>query len=115
MQYYELEACCYYTTPGIASNACLKIFKIELDLISDHDMYMFQEANIFGGITSISTRYAKANNKYMKNYDNTIKSSYIIYNDVNNLYGQTMSQPLLYCEFKWINRNKINVDQLNEQ
>ncbi len=100
MSYYELEACCYYTTPGITGNASLKIFEIELDLISNHDIYIFIEKGIFSGITGILTRYVKVNNKYMKDYDNTIESSYIILNDANNLYEHSMSQPLLYHGFK---------------
>ena len=58
-------------------------------------MLLMVQKGIRGGICQAIHRYAKANNKYMKNYDKNIESSYIEYLDVNNLYGSTMSQKLL--------------------
>ena len=53
-------------------------------------------------------RYAKANNKYIKNYDKSIKSSYLENVDANNLYGWTMSQKLPADNFKWIEKDDIS-------
>ena len=46
-------------------------------------------------------RYANANNKYMKNYNNKIESSYLTYLDANNLYGWSMSQKFPINGFMW--------------
>ena len=55
-----------------------------------------------GGICHAIHRYPKANNKYMKNYDKNIESSYLMYLDANNLYGWAMSQKLPVDDFKRI-------------
>ena len=56
-----------------------------------------------GGMCQPVHRYAKANSKYMKNYNKNIESSYLIYLDANNLYGWAMSQKLLVNGLKWLN------------
>ena len=60
------------------------------------------------GISYIAKRNSKANNKYMKNYDNTKKSVYVMYFDANNLYGWSMTQYLPYDGFKWMTEEEIN-------
>ena len=66
------------------------------------------EEGIRGGICHSIHRYAKANNKYMKNYDKNEESSYIQCLDANNLCGWAMSIKLPVNEFKWLDSNKIN-------
>ena len=82
---------------------------VELELLTDCDMLLRVEEGIRGGIYHSIHRYAKANNKYMKNYDESKESSYIQYLDANNLYGWAMSQKLPVNDFKWIeDTSKIN-------
>ena len=72
-------------------------------------MLLMVEEGIRGGISHSIHRYAKANNKYMKNYGESKESSYIQYLDANNLYGWAMSQKLPVNYFKWIeDTSKIN-------
>ena len=102
LKHYKLDPAHYYTSPGLAWDACLKETKQELQLLTDYDMLMMVEKGIRGGISHISKRYAEANNKYMKEYNPDKESVYIQYLDANNLYGWAMSQPLPTHGFKWI-------------
>ena len=115
LKHYKLDPCHYYTAPGLAWDACLKETKQNLELLKDYDMLMMFEQETRGGITHISKRYAEANNKYMKNYDETKPSTYIQYLDANNLYGWAMSQKLPTHGFKWIDVNKSKVIKLLEK
>ena len=72
------------------------------------------EKGITGGICHAIHRYAEANKKYMKNYDQSKESSYIQYLDANNLYGWAMSHKLLVDGFKWKKYiPKFNEDFIN--
>ena len=73
-------------------------------------MILTVEKGIRRGICHSIHRYAKANNKYMKDYDKNKKSSYLKYWDVNNLYGWAMSQKLLVNNSEWIK----HTSQFNE-
>ena len=77
---------------------------------------MFIEKGLRGGISYIAKRYAKANNKYMSNYDSNKPSTFITYLDKNNLYGWSMSEYLPYKEFKWLeNVDEFDVNSINEK
>ena len=104
---YELDPAHFLSLPGLAWQASLKKTNIELELLTDYDMPLMVEEGIRGGICHSIHRYAKANNKYMKNYNNE-ESSYIQYLDANNLYGSAMSKKLPVNGFKWLDNNKIN-------
>ena len=86
----------------------LKMTGIELDLISDINMHLFIEKGMRGGISYIAKRHSRANNKYMKCYDSSKESKYIICLDVNNLYGWAMSQYSPYIGFEWLNQKEIS-------
>ena len=115
LKHYKLDPCHYYTAPGLAWDACLKETKQELELLKDYDMLMMFEQGIRGGISHISKRYAEANNKYMKDFDESKPSSFIQYLDANNLYGWAMTQKLPTHGFKWINVDKSSVLKLLEK
>ena len=102
LKHYNLDPAHYYTSPGLAWDACLKETAQELELLQDYDMLMMFEKGIRGGITHISKRYAEANNKYMKDFNPDKPSAFIQYLDANNLYGWAMSQSLPTHGFKWM-------------
>ena len=103
LKHYKLDPCHYYTVPSLAWDACLKMTKQELQLLTDYDMLMMFEKGIRGGITHISKRYAEANNKCMKDFDKTKPSTFIQYYDANSLYATTMTKKLPTHGFKWMN------------
>ena len=104
---YGLDPVYYYTAPGLAWDAMLKMTKISLELLSDIDKLLMIEKGIRGGISIISNRYGKANNKYMKDYNKKKASKYLMYEDVNNLYGWVMSQKLPIHSFNWLTDREI--------
>ena len=111
---YGLDPSWYYTAPGLAWDAALKISNIKLELLTDPDMYLLVEAGIRGGISTITKRFAKANNPYLgSDYNPKDPSKYIMYLDANNLYGWAMSQPLPVDGFEWIVESELqNWDNL---
>ena len=116
LQYYKLDPCHYFTSPGLSWDAMLKMTDIKLELMVDIDMFQFIEKGMRGGISYIANRYGKAN-KYMKNYDEKAPSKYIMYLDANNLYGWAMSQALPIGGFKWLSQKqieKINLGKYTE-
>ena len=106
---YELDLGNFLTAPGLAWQACLKKPNVKLELLTDFDMLLMVEEGIRGGMCHTIHKYAKANNKDMKNYTEKEESSYIQYVDANNLYGWAMSQRLPVSSFKWkkISRNLL--------
>ena len=79
-------------------------------------MYLFIEKGLRGGISYIAKRYAKANNKYMSDYDSNKTSTFITYLDKNNLYGWPMSKYLPYSEFECLkNVDKLYVMSINDK
>ena len=88
----------------------LKMTVVELEKVSDIDQYLFIEKGTRGGVFYIAKRYAKANNKYMCDYDSNKQSAFITYLDKNKLYVWAMSEYLPYGEFEWLkNVNSFDV------
>ena len=103
-----------YTLPGFCWQSMLKMTKIELELISDSDMYLYLMDTIRGGICQVNKKFVKADNIYTrkvhdessdKKVNKKLKTSdlnkFILYLDANNLYGYSMSKTLPYKNFKW--------------
>ena len=98
IEIYELDHAHFFSAPGVKP-----------ELLTDTDMLLMVQKGIRGGICQAIHKYAKANNKYMKNYDKNTTSSHLIYLDANNLYGWAMSQKLPVNDFEWVKKlSKFN-------
>ena len=109
---YKLDPCHYVGTPSFGWDAMLLKTKVELDLMTDCDMYQFFERGIRGGQSVIFKKYAKANNKYLSDYNPEEQSTYISYLDANNLYGVSMSCKLPYGDFEWVNGDDLSLNDI---
>ena len=92
---------------GYDWDAMLKMTNIKLELMVDIDMFQFIEKGM-RGVSYIANQYGKANNRYMKEYNEKVPSKYIMYLDANNLYGWAMSQHLPTGNFKWMTDKEIS-------
>ena len=100
IEIYELDPAQFLSAPGLAWKAFFKKTGINLELLADINMFLIVEKGIRGRICHEIHRYAKANNKYMKDYDKNKELLYLIYLDANKLYGLSMSQKLPTNGFK---------------
>ena len=99
---YKVDPAHILSVPKLAWQACLKKTGVKLKLLTHLNMLMMVEKGISGGIYQVKHRCAKANNKYMKNYDENKESSFPEYLDANNLHGWAISEPLPVTEFDWM-------------
>ena len=84
LQIYRLDSVKFLSAPGLALQGPLKKTEIKLELLTDIDMLLIVEKGIRWGICHAIYRYARANNKYMKNYNENSGSSYLKYWDLTN-------------------------------
>ena len=109
---FELDACYLVSSPGLGWEACLKLTKAKLELLTDIDILLMLQKEIREGISQAILKYAKANNKYMKNYNKDKISSYLQYLDASNLYGWAMCKKLPTGGFKWDEPDKYTEEMI---
>ena len=93
--------------PGLVFDALFKHTRHRQELVTDFNLHMMFEACVRGGYSGISKRFARANNKYMKDYDPEKEDIFIVPLDANNLYGLAMSQTLPIGGYKEATEEKI--------
>ena len=104
IEIYQLDPAHFLSALVLAWQSCLKKTGVKLELLTGIDVLMMIKKGIRGGTCHAIHRYAKANKKYMKNYDKNIETSYLMYLDASNLYRYRMSQKLPVSGFKWIKK-----------
>ena len=77
LEYYRLDSCHCFSSPELSCDAMLKMTGIELELISETDMYLFVEKGMRGGISYIAKRHGKASKKCMQSCDSSKENKYI--------------------------------------
>ena len=83
LKFYGLDPCHYLSSPGLSCDAMLKMTGAKFEKISGIEKYLFIEKGLRGEISYITKRYARANNKYMNDYDPEKQSTFISYVDMN--------------------------------
>ena len=114
---YGLDPSYYVSSPNLSWDAMLKITNVELECISDVDMFQMIDSGIRGGICGISHRQATANNPLMGEefFESEKPLSYLLYLDANNLYGYAMAQPMPFGEFQWVGKEELGeIDWLKQ-
>ena len=118
LKFYYSDPAIILSALGLAQQAALKKPEVKIDLLTDIDTLLMVKKDIRGRISQAIYRNAKANNKYMKDYDKHKESPYLKYWGVNDLYGWATSQKPVN-KFKWIEDtpqfNKDFIKNYNEE
>ena len=99
---FHLDPVKFLLAPELAWQAALKKTEVKLELLTYIDMLLMVGKGIREQICHAIHQYAKANNKYMKDYDKNKESPYLKYWDVNSLYGLAISQKVPVNNLEWI-------------
>ena len=111
-KHYNLDPAHYFTPPGLAWGAALKVTEVKLEL-SDPDMLLTIEKRIRVVLSTISYKYGKSNNRYMGDkYDASKPTKYVTYLGANNLYRWAMRKPLPTHGFKWMETGELEIGEI---
>ena len=106
---FGLDLFNYFTSPGFAWDCALKFSGVELETLSDVDMYLFLESGIRGGYANVHKNYAKAIHKYLgKHYDPKEESIFLWYVDMNSLYPTVMVEKMPVKDFRWATQKNLD-------
>ena len=108
---YGLYSSHYLSAAALSWDAILNMTKVDIELISNTDMYLFFEKGMRDGVSYISKRCSIANNKYLNSYDPKQKQKHIICLYANNLYGYVMPKFELIGP-KYFDSNKYSSNSL---
>ena len=107
LAHFKLDPMYYVSSASMSMDAMLRVTKVKLDRLPTTDMYLFVTKSIRGGLCGTSTRYAKSNHDLCGDYNPIKENSHIIGWDANNLYGNSLCQPLPIGNFKWLTPREL--------
>ena len=107
-KFYKIDPVVFISAPQMFWDAMLKFTGVKLDVMLDHEMYLFWEKHMRGGTTFLNEQYATANNKHIPGFSEDKPSNYLVYLDANNLYGYAMSKILPTGNFKWVHDDNLS-------
>ena len=110
LQQYSTDLCYYFSAPHFTFDAFLGHSSLTLELLSDIIQLLFIIKGIRGGMSMVSKRYALTSNKYVEGYNSSKSSSFLLYLNVNNLYGRAMQEYLPWKIFEWMSPHQLNYD-----
>ena len=113
LEQFKLDPLKYISSSQLSFDAMLKKTHCKFELLCDKEMYSFMEKGLRGGISTVNHRYAKANNKYLKDYNSDLPNTFIIYIDANSLYAEAMLNNLPVSNFRWMTSNEISKFDVN--
>ena len=112
---YGTEIFSHYSINSLTWEVMKKWCPVQIKILDKYKIYKAFEMMARGGLCDISSRYAFANNKYMRNYDPSIESSYIMHFDINSMYGHVMrTYPMPYDEFSFLTNEEIKHFNLSD-
>ena len=111
---YGLDPSHFYTAPSLSWEACLKITKVDIELIADPDMTIFINRGFLGGISMARTPLLKANNEFTQDFNEEQLKTFLLLIDANNLYGWAMLQKLPIGGFQWGDLNQFTPEKIME-
>ncbi|XP_032308194.1 uncharacterized protein LOC116655115 [Drosophila ananassae] len=104
---YDVDPTNCTTKAELSWDAMLKVTEVNLDLISDPNMYDFLKRGTRGPLIHSSPGIVSANNKYMRNFSRRLPSKYLACIEAKNLTDWAMSQPLPLSNFRFLNKDEI--------
>ena len=113
LENYALCPSHYLSVPALSWDPILSMTKVELDLVLDVDMYLFFEKCMRGGVSHISKKYSKANNKHLTLFDPKRPTKYITYLEKSNLYDYATSKYLPMGRFNGLILQRNSLDKYN--
>ena len=116
VEFYKLDPCHYFSSPGLGRDLMLKNDWCEIRKNIKYWHVLIHWKRTKRKFSYIAKRHAKANNKYMKNYDSTKLSKFVTCLNMSNLYGWAVSRYIPYGRFKWLkNADNFGVNSISQK